>query len=310
MTQWYVKDLSKLTSVSVQTLHHYDRIGLMKPSIRLTNGYRLYSERDLLKLQQIIALKFFGFQLSQIKTLLSGGVETLEHFSAQVNFLEQKAKTLLDASKALKSIISEVDANKLIPWETIIKSIEVYNMTKDIENTWVANALTHDELKQYAKFESELKTRFTEEEAKDRKQKWSDLVGQVSSNLDRNPKSDFGAKIAKEIMDWVGALYGKEHTNISHSLWHNGFKAGKTDIDPKVISWMDKATDHYYRGRISNILDISSTDPNGAEISWNSLIEEMCGDVQHLKDDIINAVMKDDKTSDAAKKWLQRISCI
>ena len=47
MTQWYVKDLSKLTDVSVQTLHHYDRIDLLKPSVRLSNGYRVYSEKDL-----------------------------------------------------------------------------------------------------------------------------------------------------------------------------------------------------------------------------------------------------------------------
>ena len=58
MTHWYVKDLSKLTGISVQTLHHYDRIELLKPSLRLSNGYRVYSEKDLLQLQQIIALKF------------------------------------------------------------------------------------------------------------------------------------------------------------------------------------------------------------------------------------------------------------
>jgi len=40
MAQWYVKDLSKLTGVSVQTLHHYDRIGLLKPSIRLPNSLK------------------------------------------------------------------------------------------------------------------------------------------------------------------------------------------------------------------------------------------------------------------------------
>ena len=88
MTKWYVKDLSKLTGVSTQTLHHYDRIDLLKPSIRLANGYRVYSEKDLLKLQQIVALKFFGFELSQIKVLLSGNVETLEHFSVQAKLLE------------------------------------------------------------------------------------------------------------------------------------------------------------------------------------------------------------------------------
>ena len=91
MIQWYVKDMSKLTDVSVQTLHHYDRIGLLQPSIRLPNGYRVYSEKDLLKLQQIIALKFFGFELSQIKTLLSEERHALNHFEAQAQVLEQKA---------------------------------------------------------------------------------------------------------------------------------------------------------------------------------------------------------------------------
>lgn len=69
MKQWYIKQLSEMTKVSVRTLHHYDNIGLLKPSARLKNGYRLYTEADLLKLQQIIALKFFGFKLSQIKHL-------------------------------------------------------------------------------------------------------------------------------------------------------------------------------------------------------------------------------------------------
>jgi DNA-binding transcriptional MerR regulator len=39
----------------------------------MSNGYRVYSEKDFLKLQQIVALKFFGFELSQIKALLTGG---------------------------------------------------------------------------------------------------------------------------------------------------------------------------------------------------------------------------------------------
>jgi DNA-binding transcriptional MerR regulator len=112
MAQWYVKDLSKLTGISVQTLHHYDRIDLLKPISRLESGYRLYSEKDLLKLQQIIALKFFGFELSQIKTLLAGNVDTVEHFSIQASFLAEKANALLKASQTLKGIIDECSHNK------------------------------------------------------------------------------------------------------------------------------------------------------------------------------------------------------
>jgi hypothetical protein len=68
----------------------------------------VYSEKDLLQLQQIIALKFFGFELSKIKLLLMGNAGALEHFLVQAQFLEQKANNLLNASKALKSILAEV----------------------------------------------------------------------------------------------------------------------------------------------------------------------------------------------------------
>jgi DNA-binding transcriptional MerR regulator len=152
MTKWYVKTLSKLTGVSRQTLHHYDRIGLLKPSLRLPNGYRCYSEKDLLQLEQIIALKFCGFELSQIKALLTGSSGAFEHFVAQAKLLEQKANNLLDASRALKSIISNVASDKSIPWETIIKLIEVYRMTQQLEHSWVREIFTPDELKQYATF--------------------------------------------------------------------------------------------------------------------------------------------------------------
>lgn len=104
MKKWYTKELSQLTQVSVRTLHHYDKIGLLKPSMRLSNGYRLYSETDLLKLQQIIALKFFGFELAQIKLLLAKQDGVIESFAMQSTFLQEKAETLLEASTRLKRV--------------------------------------------------------------------------------------------------------------------------------------------------------------------------------------------------------------
>jgi len=54
----------------VRTLHHYDRLGLLKPSGHTEAGYRLYGERDFARLQQIVVLKFIGFPLKQIKNVL------------------------------------------------------------------------------------------------------------------------------------------------------------------------------------------------------------------------------------------------
>lgn len=63
MTGWYVKNLSRLAKISVQTLYDCDRIDLLTLSLRLPNGYRRYCEKNVLRLQQIMALKCFGFSL-------------------------------------------------------------------------------------------------------------------------------------------------------------------------------------------------------------------------------------------------------
>jgi len=218
MSQWYVKELSQLTGVSVQTLHHYDRIGLLEPSVRLENGYRLYSEKDLLKLQQNIALKFFGFDLSRIKDLLNKNVDMIDHFSIQSKFLEEKAKTLFEASQTLKNIISSCRRDKSIPWENIIKLIEVYRMTQQLEKTWAGEILTADELKDYAKFEHELKNRFNEKEQKALQQGWEDIVTVVNANLDKDPSSEFGINLGNRCMTWVNTYYGKNHAALRNSI--------------------------------------------------------------------------------------------
>ena len=63
------REFSELAGVTVRTLHHYDRLGLLTPP-RTHTGYRVYGEKDLETLEQIVALKFIGLPLSKIKTLL------------------------------------------------------------------------------------------------------------------------------------------------------------------------------------------------------------------------------------------------
>ncbi|MGA2655324.1 MAG: MerR family transcriptional regulator, partial [Gammaproteobacteria bacterium] len=211
MTQWYVKDLSKLTGISVQTLHHYDRINLLTPSLRLPNGYRVYSEKDLLRLQQILALKFFGFELEQIKGLLIGKVNIHDQFSIQAQLLSEKAQTLMTASETLKGILAKCDQDKSIPWETVIQLMEIFKMTQKLEKTWAANVFTAEELKQYARFESGLKTRYTPDEKKAFEKDWAALIRQIHLCLDKDPTGPIGIKLAKQVMDLINELYGKEH---------------------------------------------------------------------------------------------------
>jgi DNA-binding transcriptional MerR regulator len=65
-----VKQLSKLAGVTPRTLHHYDAIGLLKPSRVGDNGYRYYAEESLLRLQQILFYRELGIPLEDIKKIM------------------------------------------------------------------------------------------------------------------------------------------------------------------------------------------------------------------------------------------------
>ena len=311
MTQWYVKDLSKLTHVSVQTLHHYDRIDLLKPSDRLPNGYRVYSEKDLSKLQQILALKFFGFELAHIKKLLSSDMNLIDHFMTQLKFLEEKAEALSIASQTLKSIITEHSDEKSIPWETVINSIEVYRMTQQLENTWVAKILSPTELKDYAKFEQELKTRFTEAEKEANYQEWNTIVHDIHANLHNDPTTASSIKIAERCMKWVKNLYGAKNADLSKTIWEKGFKEGHGEHDHGLsrdgVEWLSNAILAFHSQKIKSVLDnIDTKSTEEILTTWNHLMTDWYGDNQNLKDELVEKIMDIKEIPQSRKDWLKK----
>ena len=70
MSTYTVKQLAKLSGVSVRTLHHYDEIGLLAPATVGANGYRYYGREELLRLQQILFHRDLGLSLDEIGKLL------------------------------------------------------------------------------------------------------------------------------------------------------------------------------------------------------------------------------------------------
>ncbi len=310
MKEWYAKELSQLTQVSVRTLHHYDKIGLLKPSMRLSNGYRVYSEKDLLKLQQIIALKFFGFELAQIKLLLAKQDDVVENFAMQSQFLQKKAEALQEASMILKRITDCCDHHKSIPWENIIQLIEVYQMSQQLEHDWVKEIFTSDELKQYAEFEKAMKA--SGEKAVFKKN-WQQLVNELKDNLQHDPYSKVGIDLGKKYMDWVNGIYGKKYAHLRTKKWEQGFGEGKgldeIGLTPELMSWIEKAVDAYWRDRISNFLNqIGTISSSTALTLWNEILDDMYGDDEVTKKErkeiIIEMALKEENVNQAAKDWL------
>ena len=65
-----VGEVAKKMDVTVRTLQHYDREGLLSPSAMSEGGRRLYTDKDIVKLHQILSLKHLGFSLDDIKNRL------------------------------------------------------------------------------------------------------------------------------------------------------------------------------------------------------------------------------------------------
>ncbi|OGT32379.1 MAG: hypothetical protein A3C44_06980 [Gammaproteobacteria bacterium RIFCSPHIGHO2_02_FULL_39_13] len=309
MKQWYVKELSQLTKVTVQTLHHYDHIGLLKPSVRLDNNYRLYSEKDLLKLQQIIALKFFGFELSQIKKLLDEDVDMIDHFTVQSVFLEEKANALIAANQALKNILSECHQNKSIAWESIIQTIEAYRMTQQLEKTWAEKVLSADELKQWASFQRELASRSHEKESFEKN--WRDLVSKINANLKNDPSSEIAISLAKQCMEMVNSLYGDKYKQLQHVVWEKGFKGGNIGgehgLSNEAVAWLDKAVYEYHSKRIGDILvQIGKKPDDAVRKQWNALLDDMCGKDIAIRSEFIDNVINHPHCTADMKAWLEK----
>jgi len=69
---WSIGEVAKTTGLTVRTLHHYDEIGLLRPSERTYAGYRMYGDEDLRRLYEIRALRELGLPLGQIRAALDG----------------------------------------------------------------------------------------------------------------------------------------------------------------------------------------------------------------------------------------------
>src|SRR4249919_692279 len=66
-----VGELARRTGLTIRTLHHYDEIGLLKPSQHTDSGHRLYTADDVARLQQVISLRQLGFSLEQVHDCLT-----------------------------------------------------------------------------------------------------------------------------------------------------------------------------------------------------------------------------------------------
>ena len=98
-----VKEISDLTGISVRTLHYYDEIGLLKPTEQSDAGYRLYDDKALETLQQILFFREFDISLKEIKAVLDN--PALE----RNQILQVQRKMLVTKKERMERLIASID---------------------------------------------------------------------------------------------------------------------------------------------------------------------------------------------------------
>jgi DNA-binding transcriptional MerR regulator len=189
-----VQAFADLARVTVRALHHYDRLGLLRPK-RSGAGYRLYGLRDLERLEQIVALKLVGLPLKQIKRVLDRDARALpDVLRAQRRALEDKRRRLdhaIDAIADAEAVLQSrrpVDAPVL---RRIIDAIETEDLREAMRKYHTDEA--------WAELENRRRemTSAGRDPAEEGTRKWQALFRDVESALDGDPR---GA-VAQALLD-------------------------------------------------------------------------------------------------------------
>lgn len=211
------QQFAKLAGVTVRTLHHYDRLGLLRPR-RTGAGYRVYRESDLERLEQIVALKFVGLPLKRIKTLLDrDNLELAEALPRQRLVLEAKRKLINRAIRAIEDAERTLATGRRPDAAILKKIIEVIEM-QDNPN-WSEKYYSEEALAKLKKRE------WTPEMQEQVSQKWTELFRDVEASLGEDPAGEKAQ-----------ALAGRWKTLVE------GFTGGDPDVTKGLSAvWKDRA---------------------------------------------------------------------
>lgn len=200
-----VSEFAAKTGVTVRTLHHYDRLGLLRPSGRTEAGHRLYGERDFARLQQIVTLKFIGLPLRQIKELLEGGELDLEStLRLQRRLLLEKRLQVEAAIAAIEEAERALKSGATPDLAALKKIIEVMERQNSME--WTKKY--YDEEAQ-AKIAERGRAWTPEMQAKV-EQDWKTLISEIEAAIaaKTDPASDKARTLAQRWAELVRGFTG------------------------------------------------------------------------------------------------------
>ena len=109
--EWTVGELADQAGVSVRTLHHYDEIGLLRPA-RSAAGHRRYSEPDVARLTQVVALRSVGLSLGEIRRCLDSGEALAATLTRQLRDLDLRVAQTTALRDRLATVVAQLQSGR------------------------------------------------------------------------------------------------------------------------------------------------------------------------------------------------------
>lgn len=132
-----VGEVGALAGITVRTLHHYDERGLLSPSGRSDSGYRLYGERDLERLQEILGWRALGFSLREISELLDeAGHDRLSALRSQRELVHAELERLNRLALAVDRAIAGVEGGDQQAEETMFNGFDPNQHEDEARERW------------------------------------------------------------------------------------------------------------------------------------------------------------------------------
>lgn len=196
------KEFAELAGVTVRALHHYDRLGLLRPKQRSEAGYRLYSMRDFARLEQLVVLKFLGIPLKQIRALLESEANLAGALQRQLDVLVEKRLQLDRAIRAIGNAQRSLQSRNEPDWKLFQLIVREIEMQKQME--WKGKYFSPSAKLKVAARRSALSAEFLEKVNRE----WAELHADVEASLGEDPAGPNGQALAarwkKLIEDFTG----------------------------------------------------------------------------------------------------------
>lgn len=252
-----VGEVAKKMGVTVRALQYYDGEGLFSPSSVSEGGRRLYSDKDMIKLHQILSLKSLGFSFDEIKNRLSSVdtpaevaaalTEQSKAIQAQINTLSQSLQDI----ETLKIEVLKMQSVDFKKYADIIVNLQMKN-----DNYWLIKYFDDNTL-------DFLRERFDKESGLAFMSKFSTLQNKAIGyrNAGVAPDSEQGQEFAKEFWQMLTEFTGEDMSILPQLMKMGEVKTDNTEWKQKqdiFIAFLEPALEAYFGNAGINPLEVKN----------------------------------------------------